>query len=406
MLPMKLFYLNLTPIIIFLLHSIYPLVAFAEHQTNVISASSNVKKDITKWIDQLGAEDFHTRQQAMLKLRDQGQTALPQLSQVVQSSNLEIKHRAEQLIEIIRQQVFLSKIRSAVQSPQSIDEYQLPHWDRYRREIGPDAEAQRFYLQMLQKEVRLFYALEENNGDQIADELSQRLSTLQYMASHVHNKNRPELRKPSQITVCTLLFVCADPSLNISSQTHNYIYRYVCSSDFRDGLGTRSQNRPLRRLLGYWIRLPNASLQYQRLSTAMRYKMEQGLIPAMELIESQATGSQYQYAILAVGVLGNHQHLPLLERLMKDESVLYASSSKTKPFSCQVRDVALATAISLTRQNIASYKFPKIRANSRTNFSINSAGFYSEKTRQESFRKWNEWRKKHPHLVLLHAERP
>ena len=64
-------------------------------------ASLAPEKAVQRWIDQLGSERFKDREQASRELSKFGKSALPSLKVATQSSDAEVRRRAQQLVEHI-----------------------------------------------------------------------------------------------------------------------------------------------------------------------------------------------------------------------------------------------------------------------------------------------------------------
>ena len=57
------------------------------------------EKEVKRWIDQLGSERFPEREQATQKLLKLGKSALPNLKEALKSTDAEVRHRAQRLID-------------------------------------------------------------------------------------------------------------------------------------------------------------------------------------------------------------------------------------------------------------------------------------------------------------------
>jgi uncharacterized protein (TIGR03067 family) len=63
------------------------------------TALNKSEKEINRLIDQLGSERFQDREQATQELLNLGKAALPRLKEALKSSDAEVRHRAQRLID-------------------------------------------------------------------------------------------------------------------------------------------------------------------------------------------------------------------------------------------------------------------------------------------------------------------
>jgi HEAT repeat protein len=83
-------------------------MCFAEEPAKKLS-----EKQIAKLIEQLGSSDFHIRESANRQLR-QAEEALPALRQAAQSSDLEVRRRAKEIVAALEQRLSERFLRQAV----------------------------------------------------------------------------------------------------------------------------------------------------------------------------------------------------------------------------------------------------------------------------------------------------
>jgi gas vesicle protein len=84
-----------------LLGSCASLSAADESEVAEKAAPASSRKDISHLIDQLGSERFKEREQATHELAKLGKSVLPSLQEASNSPDLEVRRRAQQLVEQI-----------------------------------------------------------------------------------------------------------------------------------------------------------------------------------------------------------------------------------------------------------------------------------------------------------------
>ncbi|MCA9201928.1 MAG: hypothetical protein KDA59_02745, partial [Planctomycetales bacterium] len=65
-----------------------------------------------------------------------------------------------------------------------------------------------------------------------------------------------------------------------------------------------------------------------------------------------------------------------------------------EPIRIQTRDVALAMAVHLSKQDIKEYGYEFANPNTQTVYDIYTLGFLSDKKREAAFAMWKTWRDK------------
>ncbi len=337
-------------------------------------------------VRQLGDRSFRVRQQAARSLRQIGLPAITALQNAVKSPDLEVRVRAGQLLEDVEQLELERRLELFLRKADNQSDNVLLGWKRYRESVGGDRVARELFVEMQRAEPKLFRML-ELGGKELVAEYETRCVELQADYAHGH------LHKTALGSVCTLLFVGSDPTLTVSEQAAGAVYNFAHYNEFRAALSSGEKVSQLRKLLGGWIARPGAVATYQRTRLAMRHNLREGLVPALEVLGNGVANWQLQYAILAVGKLGGREHVPGLEKLLDNQTVLGTMKSKNQPvFTCEVRDVVLAVILHLTGQDPKQYGFERLRQDSQYLFSPNTAGFKSDAARETAFKKWAEWK--------------
>ncbi|MFM7843805.1 MAG: hypothetical protein ACKPEY_06190, partial [Planctomycetota bacterium] len=93
------------------------------------------------------------------------------------------------------------------------------------------------------------------------------------------------------------------------------------------------------------------------------------------------------------------EHLPLLESCLTDERSIGTWQIQNVNINTQVRDVALASLVLLTKQQPKDYGFERLQTNPQQLFSPITAGFESADARAQAVKKWREYREKMPAVV-------
>lgn len=342
-------------------------------------------RDIRLLVERLGARQFRDREQATRQLKELGPVVLPVLNNALSHSDPEIRQRCRSLLVIVKREQLAQRLDLFLRQPDPERDNLIPGWPRYRDTIGRTESARKLFVQMQTVESRLFL-LSAGDRRQLAIAFDQCCAELQAAYSRGS-------RTGFAPAIAALLFLAADPNFEVAEQTTYTIANFSNYSEFRSITNAGETKESVRALLAAWIGKPKANGLYQRVNLALRNSISAGLVPAMEMIQGPANGYQLQYGILAIGRFGNRGHLPMLEKLLADKSVLSTTRTSNKvTYTCEVRDVVLAVLIRLTGQSTANYGFKKLSRHSTYLFSPGSAGFVSEETRKTALKKWADWK--------------
>ncbi len=362
-----------------------PLAAAAD--TSITDGDDSAR--ILILVRQLGHSRFQSRQQAAEDLKEIGLPALPALQKALVDDDPEIRHRSRRLIDEIERRAYEQRLEAYLSDPEGAPDDLLPGLDVFRETIGVEPAACRLLVDMLRAEPDLFRAWEEQ-APRVADEFVSQFSRVQRACM------TKQTREAAQTSVCALMFVGADPEVPVAEPMISGVSNFARYREFRELLnGPHAE--AYRKLLGRWIARPGAVGAAQKMTLAMQYDLSEGLIPAQETIaRGNRRSATRQYSILAIGKLGGSEHLPLLERLLKDDHVLAATRTRGKvTYSIKTQDVALAALLHMTGQKPKGYHFKRLRRNAISVFSLSTAGFYNEEDRFAALEKWAAWREMH-----------
>jgi hypothetical protein len=97
----------------------------------------------------------------------------------------------------------------------------------------------------------------------------------------------------------------------------------------------------------------------------------------------------------AVAKFGDASHVPLLERYLSDDTQYGTRRiDNEKMVPTELRDVALASLIALTKQDFADYGMQHVETGPNFAFGLTSCGFENNEARQKALAKWEAYREK------------
>ncbi|MDA7979739.1 MAG: PQQ-like beta-propeller repeat protein [Pirellulales bacterium] len=338
------------------------------------------------------------RQKAARELRNHGLAAKALLIEALSHSDAEVRAGGRACLSAILDDDRQQRFEIAAADPSRLDEVDLPGWRRFRATIGADPDAQELFLKMFAAEPQLLESAAPG-GKSTTESMLARCRQIQAFSKLPIEKSE---RQPVFATVAALAFVGADPSAEMPPQVMTSVMSHLNRSEFQERL-LNAEGAPVRRLLTAWTyQMGDCPITYQNLLLAARCNVKE-VIPAAKLLAEDATASpeSRMYAILVVGKLGGSQDAQWITRFLNDDSVCsayaYLREGSRGRYETQLRDVALATLLHVTKQDHKQYGFRRLRGHSQTLFNTSSIGFAAgEPDRDEAIGRWREWERKHP----------
>jgi hypothetical protein len=171
------------------------------------------------------------------------------------------------------------------------------------------------------------------------------------------------------------------------------LYGYCQHPAFSNALQNGTGKDLLRKMLGLWIRRGQGWGAYQGMILAAHYGLKDGLVAAQNVLRDGASPTVVrQIAIFAVAKLGDEGHLPLLERLLQDETVCAARRVDDVEFVTQIRDVALAALIHLTKLDPQDFGLVRTKLQGTFLVDAENVGFADEDKREQALQRWRQYR--------------
>ena len=190
-----------------------------------------------------------------------------------------------------------------------------------------------------------------------------------------------------------ILFAAGDPRVPITQVMAAYVHRMVSNPGVRaamtSDLGTADV---MRKLLSRWLRRQRDTDPYVNLLVAAQYDLKESLGFALKVLDgAKRTGTARRVALLSLSRFGDNQHLHVVEPFFTDKSVVrLANRTDGQRVSIQLRDIALATAISLAKKDHRKFGFPHIRFDSYGNFHLDSLHFATDEDRLAAHAQWKK----------------
>jgi hypothetical protein len=351
-------------------------------------------------VRQLGADAYEVREAATKELEKLGKTALKALEEGVKDEDMEISSRSKRLLALATRSDIEVALDSFLADKDTKLILKLPAWERFKKVLGDDQSARTLFVEMYTTEGCLLASLEREpkNFDQTFTTRCQQIQ--QNLYTPFGQVNQIPMGQ-----MVALLFAATDPrtTTNINSfyLLTNLLYQQNIQQGFKSNAGAR------KLLAEYFEQRADQNTMPQAIQLAMQMEIKE-MAPTALKAATNKNSQQWTRAtaLLALGKLGTKDNLKDIEPLLKDETALGTmrfiqrdqQQQVTKQVTTQMRDVALASMIMLSGQNVQNYDFPYLKMNNLPQnqyLSYNCFGFSDNGQREAALKKFQESRVKH-----------
>ena len=331
-------------------------------------------------VEQLGADSFHVREQAMSELVKIGPPAEAAVQEAYDSVDPEVAYRARKIIKEIDRSLIAQRRAAFLEGDVEVLKTNAESWKRLEAMLGNSRKTRELFVQM-QTAAEDLLTIAEKDPKGCAQEISQ-LYTQDQQARRFGGQGLPSG------VVAAMVFIGNDDRVTLDASAMSR-----CTSLLYRHRGTLGENDQFRNLLGGWVKSKaTGSQQYQLLRLAQQFKLDEGIELAREMVEGAGHNSYKAHAILTIGMMGKKEDVELLKKLVNnDTKVGTVARSGNKRIECRLGDVALGMALALSDQNAKEYGFSNAPNGRPTSSSYYNYGFVDDKSRKAAREKWNEY---------------
>lgn len=346
----------------------------------------------TELVRQLADRSFERREEAEKRLTQLGRAAKVALLEGLKATDLEVQTRCERILVVVLEEDFKARLAAFVADREGKKDHDLPGLARWRKAVGNDAPARELYAEMARAHGRLLEEAQMSPkvvGEKFAGEC-------QNLFQRVYVANTTTRRQITLADVAAMLFISSDPNVPVTDYGRQLTANLLYQPAFSQAIRTGPQSEQVRKLFAAWVVEARGTVANQALNMALQYNLKEGLDLALRLIKQKDfAGGQ---AIVAVGRLGTREHLPLLEPMLADTTVLLNVNFNNRPGTTEVRDVALAMMVHLTGQSIRDYGYEFFRGTSNevVYFAPVYFAFADAAQRDAALKKWRDWKAAQP----------
>ena len=397
-------------------------VAQREHPKQTDSALEI--ETINALIQQLGDNHYIVRDEAESELLKIGGPAIEPLRNATTLSGTEapdgeIQLRATRLLILIEREDRERGIRLFLEGKDT--DLELAGWGEFSKTLEPNRQSRRIFVDMYQAQPKLFAAIKKGKRE---------LETVyQFVSKRSLRSNSNSNATQSAGTMNALMFVAAlqfskttdSQELERISISQNDLRRLrdvVTQSQMVTYVNNCGNRKRIEKIISKWLAaIPDGDAESvgTQLAVIKAYDMNSQTDTVIQFAADQKLPTQTRVkAIEIIASLGVASQLPKLDTLLQEATVvgsylpqipLEDISNSGEPnfqklptktpdeapqlMQVQIRDLSLIAAIKISGQDVAEYGFQP-KCFSRNRFVRNLAGFYSQTSREEAFKTWNE----------------
>jgi hypothetical protein len=355
---------------------------------------------------ELGDSSYHTREAAQRRLVEIGEAARPAVAAGLQDADPEIRARCRRIaqgLDIAAKESAKRRLESQLErfiADAGTDRpYDFPGWERFRGTIGNDSGSRQVFAELFRREVDLMAAA----SGPVAE--AQQLVESKCRDLQLRMRGPARVREPiAWQSSVALAWLAGRSDVELRANEMSMLYAALVQSDVRRSLDNKEQGPAIRNVIGAWVSAENGGRDdgsvYQKLSLAINLEIKQGVPLAARLLRERRGTLQPATVAQCVQVfakLGGKDQVPLLVSLLDDKTVCYTVRSNNDTLQTQVRDIALATLVRVTDQELRDYGFTRAPyRTSGTAPSPHTLGFSTsqESAREDAIKKWRAYRKR------------
>jgi len=350
-------------------------------------------------VQQLDADSFAEREAATKQLMQLGPRALKVIQEGLKHSSPEVRTRCNRLILGIKGKIRQQRLDAFASGSKTISAKQLPGWDRFKKLVGDTSPMRLLFVELWRAEPQLMEMANSNPKATAA------------LAEKILQKYQRNEARPTGLSILhsqmALLFVFGDERITYPATVVTMAARFCQYGHLKDALRKKELHEPMQKLYKQFFTrsVPEPALS-DLLTVAQRCNLDEKIIMQLArklaLANSEAIALQRGLGILTIAQYGTAKDIALLQPLFEKDSLCMDIHQRVRKngktitvvYPLQVRDIALATVIHLSDQDLQEFGFPRAKPNGPYPFGLRTIVFVSDKERQAAFKKWADFCKK------------
>lgn len=366
-------------------------------------------------IRRLGSEAYREREEAQVELAKMGRMARPVLLEAASTDpDPEVRFRCSRLLPKAGADDLKARLDTFLADTEGKYDHNLPGLKQFRKVVGSDKVARDLFVDIIKSpyNLELLQMLDKNSveaGRAISDRRMSMWSLLQRQNIGGRNPQPPQ-QIPLQDIACLIFAETVVPAKEIP---RNNMWSYVTGAQFiQQPSSTNAINgngvahaEAYKRILSHWLESREdvtdmSQLPYVVGQILRGFKESMPLlrrIVTTEGVQGYAKGQALSYLVTQRG----KEEFDFLRTLLSNDtqvtSVWFGNAPNQAPIQhqCLLRDVALASLITQTGQQMSSYGFIFPQGQIQNGLHLGTYAFPTEEARAAAMVKFAFWRMKH-----------
>ncbi len=355
----------------------------------------------------LGDEHFEVRELANHLLLEAGEAARPALLDGQRNDDREVALRCRQTLLILERYHFRAKLTAFESDYDPQREYDFPGWREFKSIAGDDEIVRSLFVQMQRQESRLLRSIADKDDD-LAKQLDRRFQEL----------TRSPVSRSNQSLGATIALLLADTvasQRNLRKSAQATAISRLFSGSARSSFTAGRYQSTTKKVLEAWVENTATSANYYPLVIAMQYDIETGADAARRILETDIPRNTIaQYAINNIIRFGDFKKdEALLEKLLGNTDTVSRTTVNIRGVNgvrktrvTQVRDLALAGLIHLSKQPFSKFGIDGVQIGNGRLIRTNEMGFEDDEQRQLAIAKWRAYRNPEAPSLVDQPPRP
>ena len=358
----------------------------------------------------LGSAAYPEREAAQLDLDKMGRLALPALAEGLKAHpSAEVRFRCQALLPKAAAADRQARLDAFLADAGGKFDHDLPGWNEFRTATAGTPAARAVFVELLADPANRALVLGTAGpaGDLGPAVAARKQELYQWRFPRTPTATR---REATVADVVALLFAEARVPAK-------FVPRGVSTSVLFSAPGITAavadpgeKGRVYKAVVVHWLDTrDDAVSMYQAINVASNLNLKEAGGVAARLVRLKGATPFYRgQAAMTLVRLGGKEHLPALEGLLADETVLLAIAQpgKAERVEIQLRDVALAAALLLTGQEPEAYGFAQRYKDSGGAVRYSYSNWHvAADERAAAFEAWKAWRGKHPDFETAKPEK-
>lgn len=295
--------------------------------------SADELEQVKVWIEELGANEFATRERAATRLLGIGDPIISELRRVAKNSgDPEVRLRADQIVN----QLTRGDMKSRIEDFLAGEDVDFEGWQVTQAIIGDSDAIRELFVELMQAHPTLAASLDGTPRD--------RAVAMDAVVTEVQNRMLIERKFPTRANAFALLLPTVDPNVPLNAAFESLLLS-VLQKDAASKVRRDAQlSGPFRFLLNRWVMRSTLASREDVLLLGMDWDVEATLPLAIQTLGEANQTETLAIALQAIARFGDQSHAEFVRPLLNDtRPSAERGFARGEMIRTQLGDLAMAT---------------------------------------------------------------